>query len=138
MNTEINEHSVTQPFFTQYERERERKKRKLLKQFPLNSIMFMSRDTEAEARVTQIWPSLKGQRKKKKKKKGGRAIAIDVLFFFFFFSRWRHRMRPTQFSAKVHTRVGRIIGRLKRRRNILGEKGDEKTSREQLILQRLT
>lgn len=119
------------------ERERERKKRKLLKQFPLNSIMFMSRDTEAEARVTQIWPSLKGQRKKKKKKKGGRAIAIDVLFFFFF-SRWRHRMRPTQFSAKVHTRVGRIIGRLKRRRNILGEKGDEKTSREQLILQRLT
>lgn len=37
----------------------------------------MSRDTEAEARVTQIWPSLKGQRKKK----GGRAIAIDVLFF---------------------------------------------------------
>lgn len=41
----------------------------------------MSRDTEAEARVTQIWPSLKGQRKKKKK--GGRAIAIDVLFFFF-------------------------------------------------------
>lgn len=43
--------------------------------------MFMSRDTEAEARVTQIWPSLKGQRKKKKK--GGRAIAIDVLFFFF-------------------------------------------------------
>lgn len=42
--------------------------------------MFMSRDTEAEARVTQIWPSLKGLRKKKKKK-GGRAIAIDVLFF---------------------------------------------------------
>lgn len=39
----------------------------------------MSRDTEAEARVTQIWPSLKGQRKKKKK-----GVALSQSTFFFF------------------------------------------------------
>lgn len=38
----------------------------------------MSRDTEAEARVTQIWPSLKGQRKKKK------GVVLSQSTFFFF------------------------------------------------------
>lgn len=96
----------------------------------------MSRDTEAEARVTQIWPSLKGQRKKKKK--GGRAIAIDVLFFFFFLAMAASHAAHVVFRQSAYTCRSNYRPLKTAQKYILGEKGDEKTSREQLILQRLT
>lgn len=62
----------------------------------------MSRDTEAEARVTQIWPSLKGQRKKKKKKKGV-ALSQSTFFFFFFLAMAASHAAHVVFRQSAYT-----------------------------------